>query len=132
MLNYSRAAENVNINESFEGITKCFFPECSKRVTYGKRLCYSCSHKICRYEERLDRWLAIFHSDLALEDVMGWYCKCILPKCVRDCLDVDFYYQGCECCPCNRQLGYISQRINNQMYPDEEWIRELRIKINDF
>lgn len=133
MLNYSCCTtEQKHVNRE-PCIIKCNFPECSKTVidkTLG--LCPSCTYKICKFEERLDRWLSTFHPDLALEDVMGWYCKCLREKCVRDCLDTDFYYQGCDCCPCSRQLGYIARRINNQMYPDEQWINNLRIQINDF
>lgn len=133
MLNYNCFRSPQKILERGPCNTICSFPNCNKNAPdRSLGLCPTCSHKICKYEERLDRWLATFHPDLALEDVMGWYCKCIKEECDSDCLETDFHYPGCTCCPCNRQLGYIARKINHQMYPDEEWIRYLRIQINDF
>ena len=108
----------------------CQFPGCDRIVidkTIG--LCQNCIYKISRFEERLDRWLSNFHKDLALEDVMGWYCKCVSEKCTRCCLEESFYFPGCECCPCNLQLQYIPERINNSIYPYPDWIDKLQSKI---
>lgn len=133
MLNYRCCATETKKVEWSSPLVFCNFPGCQKNVIDKfVGICPSCIYKVSKFEERLDRWLATFHPDLALEDVMGWYCKCLREKCVRDCLDQSYYYQGCECCPCNLQLGYISRRINNQMYPDKEWMDELRKQINDF
>jgi len=109
----------------------CTFDGCNKIIIdKDGDLCPSCIYKVCRYEESLDRWLATFYPDLSLEDLNGWYCKCVRDECVRDCLDVDYYYPGCECCPCNLKLTYISRKINNRIMPNIEWMEELLAKID--
>ena len=125
----SSSEEDILINSTVNNCL-CTYPECNKPVvnrTIG--LCPRCVYKITRFEERLDRWLSVFYSDLALTDVMGWYRKCSRDECRRECLDEDFYVQGCSCCPCFLELKYITNRIDNYIFPTEEWMQHLKEKI---
>jgi hypothetical protein len=104
----------------------CTYPECNK-VVLNKNigLCPRCIYKITHFEERLDRWLSVYYPDISLEDVVGWYQRCSKDECKRECLEEGFYIQGCTCCPCHLELQYIPHRIDNQILPSNEWMKEI-------
>lgn len=99
---------------------KCTFPECVKNVNIpGRDICDDCFNKVVNYETNLDKWLSQHHPHLILDDVIGWYTKCIRTTCQRDCLEPN---DICECCPHFLVTRYQRFKIDNNIMPTRDFL----------
>lgn len=100
----------------------CSYPNCNNQLqNVGGQLCDRHFSLVVQYEEALDKWLEINHPSIFLEDVLGWYTKCVKTACERDCLDCD-EFNICECCPHKLTMGYQSFKIENMIMPTKDFL----------